>query len=66
MIEAASAEFHLDSTEIQGQAYDGASTCTCNMSEQYKGSVAIIQCKYPLATCIYCCSHTLNLALVTV
>ena len=44
--------------KIQAQAYDGAS----NMSGKHMGAQAVVQ-QYPLATCVHCKAHCLNLAI---
>jgi len=59
-IDQAIAACNLDISLLRGQAYDGAS----NMSGKYKGCAAIFKERYPLAIYSYCCSHTLNLAVV--
>ena len=61
IIETALATCHLDATKMRRQAHDGAS----NMLGQYNGCATLIQQKYPLAVYSHCCSHVLNLAVVS-
>ncbi len=49
----------LDLSKCHGQGYDGAA----NMSGAYSGVQARITEKEPLARCVHCAAHNLNLAL---
>ena len=60
-IEKALGSCHLDLSLLRGQAYDGAS----NMAGKYRGWAALIQNKHHRALYSHCCSHALNLAVVS-
>ena len=47
----------IDIANCRGQSYDNAS----NMSGKYNGMQAIIRQKNPLAVCVPCAAHSLNL-----
>lgn len=51
----------LDTSKLRGQGYDGAS----NMSGKYKGVKTRISEQYPLAQYTHCCSHALNLVVMS-
>ena len=54
-------ELGLNCDNLRGQGYDGSGS----MAGIRKGASSIVIQKYPLAACIHCCSHILNLSIAS-